>query len=204
MDKLDLRPAKLVLWAPPVFYCLCHTIHHSIAIWDALGCSSIILNMRSFSTQFNCKVLEHRDYTSSVFHVSPQYWQNVSIILQFRLLYLFYIPILFVYLFTEHCSVCPAPSPGSLCQALPSSECTWCLVWIAHVSLIPHYLVSWIVTVMPYFSYYSYSILMFLRGVIIYYPVLCFSVSNKISGLLIQGLKTNIFFLRLLKVGETG
>lgn len=47
--------------------------------------------------------------------------------------------------------------------------------------------------------------LRFLRGAIIYYLFLCFSIpKNKISDLLIQRLKTNMCFLRILKIMGNG
>lgn len=110
-----------------------------------------------------------------------------------------YSPILSVCTFTEHHCL-PSTFSRKLLTALPS-ELTWYLVW----QLVSHWLHTTLChgyPVMPDFSYCSYSLLRFLRGAIIYSPTLCFSVPHKISALLRQGLKPNICFLRLLKVGK--
>lgn len=112
-------------------------------------CSSFPFNL--IVRFLNTGIIPHVFVTS--FHRS---WQNIFILLRFLLLYLFYISILFVCTVIKHCSVYPPPSPGSHCQTLPSSESPQNQVWIAHVSFIPHCLLSWIFMVMPYFSYYSY------------------------------------------------
>lgn len=97
-------------------------------------------------------------------------------------------------LFAQHLLQEASDSPAFWAHVIPGLT--------ARESLAPHYPVSWIFTVMPDFSYCSYSLLRFLRGAIIYSPILYFSVPHKISALLIQGLKPNICFLRLLKVGK--
>lgn len=49
-------------------------------------------------------------------------WKNVSFLLKFLLLHLFYTSILFACAFIEHCSVYPPRAPGRLYQASSSSE----------------------------------------------------------------------------------
>lgn len=182
-------------WAPSIFCCLCHTIHHSISMCDALDCSSIILMCCSFLSYLIVRFLS-TGILPYVFLTSLRSsWQNVFIFLRFLLL-CFILPSCHYWMLRLSIS----PFPGSLCQTLPSSsESTWHQACKAHVSFVPHCLLSWIFMVIPYFSYYYYEILRFLKGAIIYYPIICFSVlSNKISELFIQGLKTNTCFLTFL------
>lgn len=78
-------------------------------------------------------------------------WWNVFILPRFLLLYLICSSIPLVCAFTEHSSVYPPSSRKSLPNTALSSECTWHLVWGAHVSLFPQCLVSWIFSVTPLF-----------------------------------------------------
>ena len=207
VDELDLRALSLstisillpVLQKSPFNYCVgCATLDCSSLFWMW---DSFLLNLivRSLSTEMIPYVLLFFFFFPTSLHISQQ---KVFIILWHLLSFVLYSHPVCLHIYRTFSL--PSIFSRKALTALPSSEHTWFLVWRAHVSPAPHDCVSWIFTVMPYFSYYSYPILRFLRGAIIYYPILCFSVPNKISALIIQGLKPNICFLRLLKVGKTG